>query len=317
MPVVTVVVPTHNRSSLLHTTLRSLLAQRDVDLDIIVVDDGSTDSTSSVVAGFQDSRLRVIHNARARGVSHARNRGVAEAIGEWISFCDDDDVWAPDKLAQQLTAARRLGRDWAYCGVINIDEHLRPVSAPSVPSPAEVVADLPRYNAVAGGGSNVVVRRELLTRAGPFDPALRNTEDWEMWLRLSRLGPPAAAERRLVGYRLHPTNASLDVGEILRGVRRIEQLHGTRVDRGRIHRWLAESCLRTGHRGQAVRHWAVAAGNGQLADVLADMGALLGRRLGTGSRRHELGDVDRSEWAVQAAQWLEVLARSESRGLQQ
>jgi glycosyltransferase involved in cell wall biosynthesis len=311
MPVVTVVVPTHNRSSLLRTTLRSLLAQRDVDLDIIVVDDGSTDSTSSVVAGFQDPRLRVIHNAEARGVSHARNRGVAEATGEWISFCDDDDVWAPDKLAQQLTAARRLGRDWAYCGVINIDGHLRPVSAPPVPSPDKVVADLPRYNAVSGGGSNVVVRRGLLTRAGQFDPVLRNTEDWEMWLRLSRLGLPAAAERRLVGYRLHATNASLDVNEILNGVRRIEQVHQVRVDRGRIHRWLAESCLRTGHRGQAVRHWAVAAGRGELTGVAADMWALLTRRLFPRSWP-TLHRSEMSAWADEAREWLDALTEPDA-----
>ena len=317
MPVVTVVVPTHNRSGLLQTTLRSLLWQRDVDLDIVVVDDGSTDSTASAIASFRDERLRMIHNAEARGVSHSRNQGVAEATGEWISFCDDDDVWAPDKLAQQLASARRQGRDWAYCGVINIDEQLRPVSSPPVPSPDEVVANLPRYNAVAGGGSNVVVRRELLTRAGAFDPALRNTEDWEMWLRLSLLGPPAATDRRLVGYRLHATNASLDVGEILEGVRRIEQVHRVRVDRGRIHRWLAESSLRTGHRGEALRHWVVAAGNGQAAAVLADVGAVLRRRITTGSRRRkDPSEVGPSEWQAQAVQWLEALARSETRGLQ-
>jgi glycosyltransferase involved in cell wall biosynthesis len=306
VPEVTVVVPTHDRSSLLHTTLRSLLAQRDVDLDVIVVDDGSTDSTSSVVVGFHDGRLRTVHNAEAQGVSHARNRGIAEATGEWVSFCDDDDVWAPDKLAQQLTSARRLGRDWAYCGVVNIDENLRPVSAPPVLSPDEVVAGLPRYNAVAGGGSNVVARRRLLARAGPFDPALRNTEDWEMWLRLSRLGPPAAAERRLVGYRLHAANASLDVGEILDGVRRIEQVHHTRVDRGRIHRWLAESCLRTGQRGQALRHWAVAAGRGELTGVAADLRELLTRRLFP-RNRPTLQRSEMSDWADEAREWLDVL----------
>jgi glycosyltransferase involved in cell wall biosynthesis len=284
------------------------LAQRDVDLDIIVVDDGSTDTTSSVVAGFQDARLRTVHNAEARGVSRARNRGVAEATGEWISFCDDDDVWAPDKLAQQLTSARRLGRDWAYCGVINVDEHLRPVSAPPVPSPDEVVAGLPRYNAVAGGGSNVVVSRELLARAGSFDTALRNTEDWEMWLRLSRLGPPAAAERRLVGYRLHAANASLDVGEILDGVRRIEQVHRVRVDRGRIHRWLAESCLRTGHRGQAVRHWVVAVRHGELTGVAADLRALVARRQPGRIRRTHHRSA-RPDWADEAQEWLDVLAQ--------
>jgi glycosyltransferase involved in cell wall biosynthesis len=316
VPQVTVVVPTHDRSSLLHTTLRSVLAQRDVDLEVIVVDDGSTDSTSRVVAGFHDPRLRSLHNAEPRGVSRARNRGISEGIGEWISFCDDDDVWAPDKLAQQLSSARRLGRDWAYCGVVNVDDSLQPVSAPPVLSPDEVVARLPRYNAVAGGGSNVVVRRDLLARAGPFDPGLLNTEDWEMWLRLSRFGLPAAAKRRLVGYRLHATNASLDVGEILDGVRRIEQLHQIRVDRGRIHCWLAESCLRTGHRAQAVRHWVVASANGQAAAVLADVGRVLRRRLGTEGRRHYLDDVHRSEWADQGVEWLEVLARSEPRWVQ-
>jgi glycosyltransferase involved in cell wall biosynthesis len=313
---VSVVVPTRDRSGLLHTTLRSLLAQTGVELEVVVVDDGSADSTSAVVVGFHDSRLRAVQNAEPHGVSRARNRGIVEATGRWISFCDDDDVWAPDKLEKQLTSARREKRDWAYCGVVNVDDNLRPVSAPPVPSPDEVVARLPHYNAIPGGGSNVVVRRELLDRAGPFDPQLRNTEDWEMWLRLSRLGPPAAAQRRLVGYRLHHGNASLDVAEILNGVRRIEQLHHTHADRGRIHRWLAESCLRTGNRGQALGHWAVAAANGQVAAVLADLGAVLSRRIGTRGRRHDLG-VRQAEWAVQARQWLEVLARTDPRSVQQ
>jgi glycosyltransferase involved in cell wall biosynthesis len=313
VPQVTVVVPTHDRSSLLHTTLRSVLAQRDVDLEVIVVDDGSTDSTSRVVAGFHDPRLRSLHNAEPRGVSRARNRGISEGIGEWISFCDDDDVWAPDKLAQQLSSARRLGRDWAYCGVVNVDDSLQPVSAPPVLSPDEVVARLPRYNAVAGGGSNVVVRRDLLARAGPFDPGLLNTEDWEMWLRLSRLGPPAMAEHRLVGYRLHEGNASLDVDDILDGIRRIEEMHDTRVDRGRVHRWLAESCLRTGDRRRALRHWIVAAANGQAAAVLTDLGDVLRRRIGSGRSGHDLDQVYRSEWAAQALSWLDVLARSDRR----
>jgi glycosyltransferase involved in cell wall biosynthesis len=313
VPEVTVVVPTHDRSSLLRTTLRSLLAQRDVDLEVVVVDDGSTDSTSGVVVGFHDPRLHAVHNAESQGVSRARNRGISEAAGQWISFCDDDDVWAPDKLAQQLASARRLGRDWAYCGVVNIDDSLRPVSAPPVPSPDAVVAGLPRYNAIPGGGSNVVVSGELLARAGPFDPALRNTEDWEMWLRLSRLGPPAMAERRLVGYRLHDGNASLDVDDILDGVRRIEEIHDTQVDRGRIHRWLAESCLRTGDRRRALRHWIVAAANGQAAAVLTDFGDVLRRRIGSGRSGDDLNQVRQSEWAAQALPWLDVLARSDPR----
>jgi glycosyltransferase involved in cell wall biosynthesis len=302
---VTVVVPTHDRGGLLASTLRSVLAQRGVDLDVVVVDDGSTDGTRDLVAGIADDRLRLVRHDEPRRVSEARNSGVRAATGSWVAFCDDDDVWAPDKLAEQLAAARRLGRDWAYAGVVTVDDALRPVAAPPTPTPEQVVRELPRYNAVPGGGSNVLVRRELLDRAGPFDPGLRNTEDWEMWLRLSRLGPPAVAGRRLVGYRVHAANASLDVGEILAGVARIERRHQTRVDRGRIHRWLAESCLRQGRRGQAVRHWATAARAGAAAAVAADVAVLLRRRLGGP------GGAGVPDWVREARAWLDPLAAAD------
>jgi glycosyltransferase involved in cell wall biosynthesis len=308
VPEVTVVVPTHNRHTLLRTTLRSVLAQRDVDLEIIVVDDGSTDATPIVVEGFDDARLRLVRHAAPQRVSRARNLGISCATGGWVSFCDDDDVWAPDKLAEQLASARRHGCDWAYTGVVNVDGSLQPVSAPPIPTPDEVVAQLPRFNAIPGGGSNVIVKRELLARVGSFDVELRNTEDWEMWLRLSRQGAPAVAPDRLVGYRIHDANASLDVREILNGVRRIERLHGTRVDRGLIHRWLAESCLRRGRRGEALRHWAVAAGRGNISGVLTDLEVLLRRRLGDEKRR-DPDDGSRSEWASRAREWLDALAR--------
>jgi len=302
VPEVTVVVPTRDRSALLSTTLRSVLAQRGVSLEVVVVDDGSADRTRDVVAGFADGRLRLVRHEVPQRVSGARNSGIAAAAGTWVSFCDDDDVWAPDKLAEQLAAARRLGRDWAYAGVVAVDDALRPLSAPPTPAPEEVLDQLPRHNAVPGGGSNVVARRELLTRAGPFDVHLRNTEDWEMWLRLSRLGPPACAGRRLVGYRVHTANASLDVGEILAGAARIERLHHTRVDRGRIHRWLAESCLRQGRRGQAARHWAAAARAGAATAVAADIAVLLRRRLGAA------GGADVPDWVREARVWLDPLA---------
>jgi glycosyltransferase involved in cell wall biosynthesis len=303
VPEVSVVVPTRDRSGLLRTTLWSLLAQRNVDLEVIVVDDGSMDATADVVVSLGDTRVRMVRNVEPQGLSRARNRGIMEATGRWISFCDDDDVWAPSKLEKQLAAAHRLGRDWAYSGVVNIDGDLRPVSVPPVLSPDEVVAQLPRYNPIPGGGSNVVVRRRLLDLAGPFDPGLRALEDWEMSLRLSRLGPPAVAEHLLVGYRLHAGNMSLDVARILVSVRRIEQLHAIRVDHGRLHRWLAESCLRTGHRGEALRHWALAALAGETKGVGSDLRKILRRRLPRKRTR-----LTEPEWASEANEWLYGLA---------
>ena len=87
-----------------------------VDLEVIVVDDGSTDATRQVVEDAGDPRIRYIRNDATRGVSAARNRGIAAAEGDWISFLDDDDVWAPEKLTRQLTAAERAGSALGVCG---------------------------------------------------------------------------------------------------------------------------------------------------------------------------------------------------------
>ena len=99
-PEVSVVVPTHNRSGLLAQTLHSVLWQRGVDLEVLVVDDGSADDTAEMVAGLADPRIRLLRHDHPQGVSAARNRGVAAASGRWLAFCDDDDLWAPDKLAR-------------------------------------------------------------------------------------------------------------------------------------------------------------------------------------------------------------------------
>jgi glycosyltransferase involved in cell wall biosynthesis len=311
---VSVVVPTHNRSSMLAMTLRSVLWQRDVDLEVVVVDDGSTDDTAEVVAGLGDTRIRVVRHEQPRGVAAARNRGAEEATAEWITFLDDDDLWAPDKLTRQLHAAREGGRNWAYTGTVNIDDELEVLGGMPPPSPERIVELLPRFDAVPGGGSNVVVHRDTLARAGKFDSRLHNTEDWEMWIRLAKLGPPAWVCSPLVAKRAHNRNSSLDTSEILAGSALIERLHGIKVDRGITYRWLAQSCLRTGRRATAVRYFAAAALQGQARNVAGDLGVILRRR----ARRHLLGDrgpeavsYRHPQWIAEARAWLDALvARS-------
>ena len=118
---VSVVIPTRNRSALLATTLRSVLRQQQVDLEVIVVDEASTDDTPAVLAAIGDTALRVIRHDAPRWLAAARNSGAAEAQGEWLAFLDDDDLWAPDKLVRQIQAAEEANRDWVYAGSVNFE----------------------------------------------------------------------------------------------------------------------------------------------------------------------------------------------------
>jgi glycosyltransferase involved in cell wall biosynthesis len=304
---VSVVVPTRNRSALLSRTLRSVLRQQQVELEVIVINEASTDDTAALLATLGDARVRVIHHDRPRGVSAARNRGAAEAHGEWLAFVDDDDLWAPDKLVRQIHAAQASGRDWAYAGSVNIGDRGQVVyGRPPLP-PEEVVAALPRYNAIPGGGSNVVVRRTTWMEVGPFDTRLRNTEDWEMWIRLAKHGPPAWVCSPLVGYRVHNSNSSLDIAEIVRGTKLIEGVHRTTADWGRLHRWLAESCLRSGQRRDAVGQFARAAARGQLRGVVADVSDIVRRRVVRSVLRLEPEKATTRDPWIAAVDWLREL----------
>jgi len=171
-------------------TLRSVLRQRDVNLEVIVVDEASTDDTPAMLAALNDSRVRVIRHDTPSGVANARNRAAAEAHGDWLAFLDDDDLWAPEKLVCQLQAAQDAGRDWAYTGAVVMNMHGQILRVQRPLPPEEVVTALPRQNAIPGGGSNVVVRRTTWKIVGPFNTRLRNTEDWEMWIRLAKHGTP-------------------------------------------------------------------------------------------------------------------------------
>ena len=179
MKTVSVILPTRNRRALLEMTLRSVLWQREVDLEVIVVDEASTDSTPALLDTVTDPRVHVIRNDAPRGVSSARNQAVAVARGEWLAFIDDDDLWAPVKLVLQLQAARDTGRHWVYTGSVSITERGAIVGGEAPSPPEHIVTALRRYNAIPGGGSNVIVHGLTLKRAGLFDLRLRNTEDWE------------------------------------------------------------------------------------------------------------------------------------------
>jgi glycosyltransferase involved in cell wall biosynthesis len=305
MPLVSVVVPSHNRVRLLRRTLQSILAQHLTDLEIVVVDDGSTDETP-LIANGADTRIVVIRNQEPGGVSAARNRGIAAARGDWIAFCDDDDLWSPDKLSRQLMAAERAEAGWVYSGDVNIDDTLRVLSGGPPNDPQDVMALLPRWNPIASGGSNVVVRSKVLSAVGGFDPTLRRTEDWDLWIRLARTGPPACVREPLVAYRFHPGNTLIDPSEMVNEARRLARRYSIPVDEPAMQRRAAWSALRTGRRLLAVRHYASAIASGDVRSIGRAIVALVHPAVGS-DRLFRFVASD-SAWIAEAERWLGAFA---------
>jgi GT2 family glycosyltransferase len=313
-PQVSVVIPTRNRRELLTLALASALGQRGVDVEAIVIDEGSTDETPAMLASLGDPRVRVIRHEVALGKSAARNRGIAEARGEWVAFLDDDDLWAPDKLHRQLEALQASGRRWAYTGAVNITEDHRIIGGAPPRSAEEVSEGLPRVNAVPGGCSSVIVHRSALSPHG-FDGSYRLCEDWDLWIRLARGGPAAAVTDPLVAYRIHSGNSSADTRRLVEELEMIEQRYGGPVERVLFYRHVAQVSLRVNRPLAALGYYARAAASDargyavrqfvpDALRVFRTVGGRLLRRLGRPPRASKpLRDVH-AEWRERGRVWL-------------
>lgn len=158
---------------------------------MVVVGEASTDGTSVYLAGLRDPRVRVLRHRAPLGLARARNAASADAGGDVVAFLDDDDLWFPDKLQRQLDAMAEAGAEWAYGAAIifSAGPRLESVLAPAAPRHA--MTRLPDGNVVSAGAMNVAVTRAALERVGRFALNLPSIVDWDLWIRLSRLGPPA------------------------------------------------------------------------------------------------------------------------------
>jgi len=189
-PTVSVIIPTYNRAHLVGRAIRSVLNQTYQDFEIIVVDDGSTDNTEEVVKGFNDDRIRYIRHDENRGGAAARNTGIKAAQGEYIAFLDSDDEWLPEKLERQVKAFEKSDSRVGviYTGSIAVSQNGEATTDYKAPKlRGSILRELLISNQIIGGGSNVMVKRELLKKLGGFDEALPSCQDWDLWLRLASI----------------------------------------------------------------------------------------------------------------------------------
>jgi len=197
-PKLSVVIPTYNRAGKVQNGIRSVLAQTFSDLEVIVVDDGSSDSTGQILRDSFGDRIRYYFQSN-QGASVARNKGVEEARGEWIAFLDSDDLWEKDKLEWQFKALERSGPQCSACYTdVRFFNHPEPRTMFQLAEESYrhegamgVNADVLRLLVRPGGAGMVVclssflARRDTIRETGGFDPDLLYSQDSEFLFRLA------------------------------------------------------------------------------------------------------------------------------------
>ncbi len=217
VPRLSVVIPCYNAERYIAATIDSVLAQGDDDLEIVVVDDGSRDGSAALVRA-RYPQVRLIEQANA-GVAAARNHGIAAARGHWIAFLDADDIWLPGKLAAQF-ALLAANPDCRMCYTAwQVWPSADPLPEQSVlDEVARKASDRARWQSASGWiypqllldcavwTSTTIAERSLFAEIGNFDGSLRVGEDYDLWLRASRVTTILQVPRPYALYRIHPAS---------------------------------------------------------------------------------------------------------------
>lgn len=212
MPKVSVIIPTYNRADLLPRTIRSVLDQTFGDFELLIIDDGSTDSTKSVVQEYanQDKRIKYIYQNNSGAPARPKNTGIKAAEGEYIAFLDHDDEWLPGKLEKQLAVFnssynKNLGLVGCDGFVVNSSGAV--VKELKMPSKDNYVEGLLNSNFIFSS-SSVLVRKDVFDKVGLHDESFKMGDDWDMWLRISQAYDLDFIHQPLFKYHQHGNNIS-------------------------------------------------------------------------------------------------------------
>ena len=213
MPRVSTIIPTYNRADILDRAVDSVLGQTFEDLELIVVDDGSTDATPELIDQYDDPRLTFIEHDENRGGSVARNTGIEHATGDYLAFLDSDDAWRPRKLERQVAELDRRSDDWVavYCDAEFVTADTGPVQraagyfadhlgGPEAPTEggSELVKHVLADELHTSAGSTLLVRRETVEAIDGFDESFIRFQDPEFLIRVLWQGKLAYVPQTLV-----------------------------------------------------------------------------------------------------------------------
>jgi glycosyltransferase involved in cell wall biosynthesis len=236
LPSVSVVIPVYNGAAYLEQALASILRQNVGDVEIVVVDDGSTDDTPRVLDGYR-GRIMALRQANG-GMASARTRGIRAARGELVAFVDADDYWLDDKLAPQLSVfARRPDVGLVYSNALfQQGNRLLPQTLFDIYSPHRGRVFDKLLIASFIPVASVVVRRQCLDAVGLFDERLIICADYDLWLRLAARYDVDYVDAPLVVYRRHDGNITHNVEHALREAIGITRRHAVAAELAKTRR---------------------------------------------------------------------------------
>ncbi len=187
-PLVSVVIPTYNRANTIKRCIDSVLNQTYKNIEVIVVDDGSTDKTKEVVDSYEDPRVRYISYRTNRGANYARNTGIKKGKGELIALQDSDDAWHPEKIEKQLQAYVNSPSDHkvVYTGTLIKNGRKQFYMPEKWVHPKEGDVHRPMLRSTFANTVTILTKKECLEQIGYFDENIPRAQDWELGLRLSK-----------------------------------------------------------------------------------------------------------------------------------
>lgn len=196
-PIVSVVIPTYNRASSIRAAVESALRQTVREIEVLVVDDGSTDNTASIASQVDDPRVKVILRERNGGAAAARNTGIVRACGDYVAFLDSDDVWLETKLARQIAVLGNAPLNTVVCctgAEIHLLDHGGIMRHQYLESSVDWKARLV-MGCDLSPGTTQMSRRDIFAKVGLLDESLRRFEDWDWLLRYAQMGGAIATVR--------------------------------------------------------------------------------------------------------------------------
>ena len=208
---ISVIIPVFNGEKTIQETIDSILNQTFQNIELIIINDGSTDSTVQIINNISDSRIKLFSYANG-GLSTSRNRGISLAQGEYISFIDADDLWTPDKLESQWQALQENPQaDVAYSWTDYIDESSNFLkSGRRIKANDDAFSKLLLFNFL-DNGSNPLIRQKALEKVGDFDRSICTAGDKDMWLRLAANYNFVCVEKPQILYRISTNSMSTNL----------------------------------------------------------------------------------------------------------